>query len=189
MTARRELLTAALLCLVGAGLALFASGQSWATAHAVDSVLTRKSVTGGELTGAATALGWAGLAGLLALFAVGGRVRAGLGVLLALFGVGLVYVSATSTGHEHVLSVAADKSQSIQMAGLVAIDTTAWPIVSVIGGVLLAAGGLLVAIRGARWPGMSSRYERSATKKQVEPDDAVGMWKALDRGEDPTGRE
>lgn len=185
---RRELALAAVLCLAGAGLAVFAGGQSWASVHVVDSVVASRSVTGTELTGAATALGWAGLAGLAALFAVGGRVRAGLGALLALFGVGLVYVSATSTGHEHALSVAADKSQSILMAGPISVDTTGWPVVSLLGGVLLIAAGLLTAVRGARWPGMSSRYERSPERpvERSGAPDSAGMWKALDRGEDPT---
>lgn len=194
---RRELAWAALLCLAGAGLAVFAGGQAWASVHAVDSVVTARSVTGTELSGAATALGWAGLAGVAALFAVGGRARSGLGALLALLGAGLVYLAATATGHEHVVTVAAAKSQSILMAGPVSVDTTGWPIVSVAGGVLLLAAGLLTAVRGARWPGMSSRYTRSPSvpetgnapeagkpKARSEP---AAMWKALDRGEDPTG--
>lgn len=187
---RRELATAALLCLAGAGLAVFAGGQAWASVHAVDSVVTSRSVTGTELAGAATALGWAGLAGVAALFAVSGRVRSGLGALLALLGAGLVYLAATATGHEHVLSVAAAKSQSVLMAGPVSVDTTGWPLVSVAGGVLLVAAGLLTAVRGAGWPGMSSRYSRSATSEAGKPKAEAGsaaMWKALDRGEDPTG--
>jgi uncharacterized membrane protein (TIGR02234 family) len=60
-------------------------------------------------------------------------------------------------------------------------------VVTVAAGLLLAAGGLVTVVRGARWPGMSSRYERGATPRQTVPSDSAGMWKALDRGEDPTG--
>jgi len=185
MNARRELTLAALLCGAGAALTAGAGGRSWATVHAPDTIVAvSKSLTGTELTGAATALGWAGLAGLAALFAVRGVLRAGLGVLLAVFGAGIVYATTTAISRSHVLSVAAGKSQALGLSTHATISTSAWWAVSLVGGVLLVAGGLLTAVRGARWAGMSAKYERGSGP--AAPKDAVGMWKALDRGEDPT---
>jgi len=68
------------------------------------------------------------------------------------------------------------------------LDVNLWWLVSVTGGVVLAVGGILTAARGARWPGMSARYERSAPRKAAE-DDPSALWKSLDRGEDPTAHE
>ncbi len=184
MNARREMTLAVLLCAVGAGLAVTAGGRPWVTVHAPDAIVGSSwSLKGTDLTGAASALGWAGLAGLAALFAVRGAVRAGLGVLLALFGAGIVYF--TASGRSDATSVAAAKHQAVSLASHVTVTTTAWWAVSLVGGALLLLAGLLVAVRGARWAGMSRRYDREAAPR--ETGDAVGMWKALDRGEDPTG--
>jgi uncharacterized membrane protein (TIGR02234 family) len=200
---RRELVTAVLLCAAGAGLSVSAGGREWATVHAQDTLVPlSRSLTGQELTGATTALGWAGLAGLAALFATHGRVRAAVGVLLAVFGAGIGYASVTAISRPHVLETAAGKSQLLGLAGHATVGTTAWWVLSAVGGLLLFAAGGLVAVRGTRWSGMSARYEAAgATRASIKtperppgqasspesgPADPVGMWKSLDRGEDPT---
>jgi uncharacterized membrane protein (TIGR02234 family) len=53
--------------------------------------------------------------------------------------------------------------------------------------------GLLALRYGRLWPGMSGRYERGGAPRPqrrpapVDPDRPEDLWKALDRGEDPTG--
>ncbi|WP_445548819.1 Trp biosynthesis-associated membrane protein [Frankia sp. CiP1_Cm_nod2] len=47
------------------------------------------------------------------------------------------------------------------------------------GGVLLAGGGLLVALRGHTWSALSARYRAPAARP-------VDAWEAIDRGDDPT---
>jgi uncharacterized membrane protein (TIGR02234 family) len=199
---RRELVTAALLCAAGAGLSVSAGGREWAAVHAQDTLVPlQTSLTGQELTGATTALGWAGLAGLAAMFATQGRVRAAVGVLFAVFGAGIGYTSVTAVSRPHVLKTAAGTSQLLGLAAHPTVSTTAWWVLSAIGGVLLLAAGGLVAVRGARWSGMSARYEvAGAPGSSIEtperppgqtspgsgPDDPARMWKSLDRGEDPT---
>jgi uncharacterized membrane protein (TIGR02234 family) len=201
VNARRELTAAAVLCAVGAGTAVLAGGRSWATVRASDAITPlSQHVTGRELTGGAVALGWAGLAGLAALFATRGRVRALVGALLGLFGAGIVYTSVTATGHAHILQVAGDKSALMRLGGEAAVHTAPWWLASAAGGVLLGLGGLLTLVRGARWPGMSARYERTTAGSEgaaVTPDrrsagararadDPSLLWKSLDRGVDPT---
>jgi uncharacterized membrane protein (TIGR02234 family) len=187
--------TAVLLCAAGAGLSVSAGGRQWATVRAQDTLVPlSSSLTGHELTGAATALGWAGLAGLAALFATRGAVRAAVGVLLTVFGAVIAYSSVTAVGHRHVLAAAAGKSQLLGLAGHPVVGTTAWWAVSAAGGLLLLAAGLLATVRGARWPGMSARYDpagaTAASASRVPAGsgsaDPLGMWKSLDRGEDPT---
>ncbi|MEU8804732.1 Trp biosynthesis-associated membrane protein [Spirillospora sp. NPDC048819] len=191
MNPRRERGLTALLCAAGSGLALLAAGRTWVTVRAEDAITPfTRDLTGGDLGGAAGALGLAGLAGLAALFATRGRVRAGVGVLIALFGAGIAYASAAAVQRSNALSAAGDKSALLSLGGDPALDVNLWWIVSVAGGVLLAAGGLVTAVRGAGWPGMSARYERAApSRPAAEDDDPSAMWKTLDRGEDPTAQK
>ncbi len=57
-------------------------------------------------------------------------------------------------------------------------------------GLLLA--GLLALRFGAAWPAMGGRYERDGTPRPrkarttPDPERPEELWKALDRGEDPT---
>ncbi|MFC4051537.1 Trp biosynthesis-associated membrane protein [Actinomadura syzygii] len=192
MTPGRERGIAALLCAAGAGLALLAAGRTWASVKAEHAITPfAQNLGGGDLGGAPGALGWAGLAGLAALFATSGRVRAGVGVLVALFGVGIAYASATAVRRSNVLSAAGDKSALLKLGADPSVDVNLWWTVSLAGGVLLAAAGLVTVLRGARWPRMSARYERAATAPKAsaapaDPADPSSMWKSLDRGEDPT---
>ncbi|MFA1542261.1 TIGR02234 family membrane protein [Actinomadura monticuli] len=189
MTPGRERALAALLCAAGAGLALLAAGRTWAAVKAEDAITPfTQTLTGGDLGGAAGALGWAGLAGLAALFATRGRVRAAVGVLIALFGAGIAYASASAVRRSNVLDAAADKSALIRLGADPALQANLWWLVSVAGGVLLVAAGVLTAVRGGRWPAMSSRYEREGPAAQQRADDPSAMWRSLDRGEDPTAR-
>jgi uncharacterized membrane protein (TIGR02234 family) len=185
---RRELTAAALLCAVGAGAAVVAGGRSWATVQARDTITPMlQAVTGRELAAGAVALGWAGLAGLAALFATRGKIRAAVGGLLALFGAAIAYASATAVGRSHVLEVAADRSALLQQGADAVVRSTGWPAVSLGGGVLLAVAGVVILLRGARWPGMSARYDTAGAERRPEHgDDASALWKSLDRGEDPT---
>ncbi|MER6812149.1 TIGR02234 family membrane protein [Spirillospora sp. NPDC000708] len=202
MTPGRERGLTALLCAAGAGLALLAGGRPWATVKAEDAITPfSQHLTGHDLGGTATALAWAGLAGLAALFATRGRVRSGVGVLIALFGAGVVYGSAAAVQRAHVLSVAGDRSALLKIGAHPALDVNLWWMASVTGGVLLVAGGMVAAARGARWPGMSARYERdgapasrpAAPRKDAASgapeQDPSALWKSLDRGEDPTARD
>ncbi|MDL4821586.1 Trp biosynthesis-associated membrane protein [Actinomadura opuntiae] len=202
MTPGRERGLTALLCAAGAGLALLAGSRTWATVKAEDAITPfSQHLTGHDLGGTATALGWAGLAGLAALFATRGRVRTGVGVLIALFGAGVVYASAAAVQRGHVLSVAGDKSALLKIGAHPSLAVNLWWMASVTGGVLLVAGGLVAAVRGTRWPGMSARYERAgapasrpaarrkAAGSGAPAQDPSALWKSLDRGEDPTAAD
>ncbi|WP_051711740.1 Trp biosynthesis-associated membrane protein [Spirillospora albida] len=191
MTPGRERGLTALLCAAGAGLALLAAGREWARVQASGAITPyAERLTGHDLGGAGAALGWAGLAGLAALFATRGRVRAAVGALLAVFGAGIVYASATSVQRAHVLAAAEEKSSLLKFGAQPVLSVNLWWMASVTGGVLLVVAGLVTLVRGTRWPGMSSRYERDASRSGTAappaPDDPAALWKSLDRGEDPT---
>lgn len=203
MTSRLQYVLALLLDVVGAAGVLLTGTRDWQT------IVTPRSgrflddtlrVTGRTIDAAPTALALVALAGAVAVIATRGVVRRAVGGVIALAGVAIVWRAATamaavSTGRARDL--VRDKHPS-------AASTTAVPHVSVQPGwaavavgcaVLIGAAGVLVAAYGARWTGMSTRYESPAV--QADPDvlartraraDAA-LWTALDRGDDPTDRD
>jgi uncharacterized membrane protein (TIGR02234 family) len=208
VTPGRERGLAALLCAAGAGLALLAAGRPWATVRATDAITPfAQDLTGRDLGTAAGALGWAALAGLAAIFATQGRVRAAVGVLIALFGAGIGYASVVAVQRSAVVDAAGEKSALLRLGGDLNVDVAPWWTVSLAGGLLLVAAGIVTVLRGSRWPGMSARYDRTrapvpagtrtggdAPVRPAEPagpseQDASSLWKSLDRGEDPTATE
>jgi hypothetical protein len=168
VTARRELGLVVLVCAAAAGLALLAAGRTWAvevTVRPPPLGEVRVARTGGGLAPWLPALGWAGLAGAGALLATRAGRRV-VGVLLLLAGAGVVGTA--------ILESTMDGD-----AG------GAWPAVTGLAGLVLAGTGGWAALRGPRWPGLGSRYERPAVPERA-PAQPVDMWRAIDRGEDPT---
>jgi uncharacterized membrane protein (TIGR02234 family) len=189
VTPSRERGLAALLCAAGAGLALLAAGRPWATVRARDAITPfAQDLTGRDLGGAAGALGWAALAALAALFATQGRVRAGVGVLLALFGAGIGYGSVTAVQRSDVLAAAGEKSALLRLGGNLSVQVGPWWAVSLAGGLLLVAAGVVTVLRGARWPGMSARYERAPASASAHAEGAgPGGDRPTDRPESVPG--
>lgn len=188
-SARRELVIAALGCAAGTCLIIVAAGRQWIGVTVVGAgTPISQSLTGRELAGTASAFGWAGLAGLAALAAVRGRARVVVGVLLVVFGAGTGYASMAGIRRSHVLAVVADHSNFTTFLST-DLQTGWWWTVSVAGGVLFAASGLLTIMRGGRWPGMPARYGPAGVGGPAtdpgEPDQSR-LWTSLDRGEDPT---
>ncbi|SCL68735.1 Trp biosynthesis-associated membrane protein [Micromonospora peucetia] len=179
---RRELTYAVLLCVAGAGLALWASTRTWAvelTARPTPLPPVHDARTGAGLLPWLPALALVGLAGGGAVLATRGRARRLLGGLLC----GLGAAVAAGGGYGLVATFDGEVSRH-------------WPALCLLGGVLATAGGLLTALRGRRWPAMGARYERRAAGGEApaardEDGRVTGRhttqaWDALDRGEDPT---
>lgn len=104
---------------------------------------------------AATGLALLALATIPALFAVPPPGRLILGVVVA--GIGL----------------------AAALLGDLGSSAAAWTSV-----IALLAAGVLTAVRGTRWPGLTRRYgDAAGAESGGEP---VDLWRALDRGEDPT---
>ncbi|MEU6475732.1 TIGR02234 family membrane protein [Streptomyces sp. NPDC047017] len=192
--AGRRSLAVALLCgALGAAVALLASRQRWAEGTATVAggafPLTAK---GSEVTGVPAALAIVGLAALVAVFAVRRSGRLLVAALLALSGAGTVAAALTGARDGGALDEKAAQASGDTAATAASLSHTGWPYVAVAGGVLLLLAGLLALRYGRSWPAMSGRYERSGAPrprapKPVDPDRPEDLWKALDRGEDPTG--
>lgn len=193
MTSRRELQVAVLLCLLGAGLVLFAAGRPWVqytdlAPLTIDAV--RTSVRGSHIVPGAQALGYVGLAGVVALAATRGVGRLLVGVLVLASGIGVVAL----VGHALADGILV---RGLEAAGFSCVPschgfrearrTGSWAVAAaLLGGVLLALSGLLVAVRGRRWASLSASYELPAAGAPKAPATDKGVWDALDRGEDPT---
>jgi MFS family permease len=170
---RREYAVGLALCLAGAVILLIAAGRPWTTLVVeVAPELPRSTVvqTGRDLAPLGAAGGAAGLAAVAGVVATRGRLRRAVGVLAAAFG---------------LAAAVAPRGQATVAGRIVAAETSLWPLVGVAGGVLLLAGGVLVAVRGHRWAAMCRRYDAPAGPRGPAGDPGE-LWEAIDRGDDPT---
>jgi uncharacterized membrane protein (TIGR02234 family) len=178
---------------LGAAVALLATRQEWsegtATVAGGDFPLTAK---GSDVTGVPASLAIVGLAALVAVFAVRKAGRMLVAALLTLSGAGIVAAALLGASDSAALDEQAARASGDTSATVHALSHTAWPYVAVAGGALILLAGLLALWYGRSWPAMSGRYERDGAprvrrKAVVDPDRPEDIWKALDRGEDPTG--
>ncbi|MEV7384998.1 TIGR02234 family membrane protein [Streptomyces sp. NPDC091215] len=192
---RRSLAIALLFGALGAAVALLASRQRWAAGTATVAggafPLTAK---GSDVTGVPAALAIVGLAALVAVFAVRKAGRFLVSGLLALSGAGIAAAALLGASDGSALDEKAATASGDTSATVDALTHTGWPYVAAAGGVLILVAGLLALRYGRLWPAMSGRYERGTgtprprrAPKPVDPDRPEDIWKALDRGEDPTG--
>ncbi|WP_240434585.1 TIGR02234 family membrane protein [Streptomyces sp. YIM 130001] len=179
---------------LGAAVVLLASRQTWSEGEASTAGgALHQIVKGSDVTGAPAALAVVGLAALVAVFAVRRSGRVLVSVLLALSGLGTVVAALGGAGDDGALDEKAATATGDAAAGIASVTHTAWPYAAVAGGALLLLAGLLALRFGSRWPAMSGKYERDGTPRPrkapapVDPDRPEDLWKALDRGEDPTG--
>lgn len=191
---RRSLAAGLLLGAAGATVVLLASGQTWAEGEAaVGGGALPLSADGQEVTGLPAALAVVGLAALVAVFAVRGAGRLVVAGLLALSGLGAALSAFSGASDRSALDGQAAQTTGNTSATVEALGHTAWPYVTAAGGLLILLAGLLALRYGGRWPAMSGRYERDGTPRPrraartaPDPDRPEELWKALDRGEDPT---
>ncbi|MEU6685007.1 TIGR02234 family membrane protein [Streptomyces sp. NPDC046832] len=191
---RLSLAVALLSGALGAAVALLATRQQWSQGTATVAggafPLTAK---GSDVTGVPAALAIVGLAALVAVFAVRRAGRLVVAALLALSGAGIVVAALLGASDSAALDEQAAQASGDTSASVDALSHTVWPYIAVVGGVLILLAGLLALRFGRLWPGMSGRYERSGAPQPrrrapaVDPDRPEDLWKALDRGEDPTG--
>ena len=185
---------ALLLDLLGGGGALLVSTRHWQTvttprpAPLHDDVLR---LSGRTVDAAPTALALVALAGVVAVLATRGVARRVVGAVLAAAGVGLIWravASASAVSVRHARTLVSERHPTVDVARAVPhVEThAAWPVLTLVCGVLVAAAGVLVAWRGHRWQVMSARYEAAPRPAADPAKPAATLWTALDRGEDPT---
>ena len=192
MSSRRELTSAVVGAALAGALALSSASQRWA-----DVTAERRAplppvpgtLSGSEAAPLVPAAGLVLLAAAVAFFAVRGTGRAVVGLLTAMAGGALVWSAARV-----LAGGVADAAEDLPgVAGSsvteVVVDLSpAWPLLTLVAGLIAVAAGLLATVRGRSWPGMGRRYERTtgAAPARTDEDRAQEAWKALDRGDDPT---
>jgi uncharacterized membrane protein (TIGR02234 family) len=151
------------------------------------------AAAGRDLAPLVPVLALVGLAGALALLLVTRWARVGAAGLVGLCGVGVGAATASRLGDLVALGgpLAARGSPGVLVAG--SATATAWPWVALAGGAVLVAAGVFGGLGAHRWPGLSRRYERPATRREEAGPardggviDTVAAWDALDAGDDPT---
>ncbi|MFJ8211767.1 TIGR02234 family membrane protein [Streptomyces sp. NPDC096033] len=190
---RRTVAVALLLGALGATVVLLASGRVWARGSAaVGGGSLPLTADGRAVTGLPAALAIVGLAALVAVFAVRGRGRLLVSALLALSGLGAALSAVAAADDRRALDERAAVATADTAARVVELSHTAWPYITAAGAALILLAGLLALRFGRSWPAMGGRYERDGSPRRrtaaaVDPDRPEDLWKALDRGEDPTG--
>ncbi|MER6616145.1 TIGR02234 family membrane protein [Streptomyces xantholiticus] len=191
-SSRRSLAAALFLGAVGATVVLLAAGRIWAEGTAsVGGGSVSLDASGSDVTGVPTALAVVGLAALVAVFAVRRAGRLLVAALLSLSGAGAATAALLGASDTGALDEKAARTTGDAAATVEALSHTIWPYVTAAGGVLILLAGLLALRYGRAWPSMSGRYERDGSprarnERPVDPDRPEDLWKALDRGEDPT---
>ncbi|MGW5848588.1 TIGR02234 family membrane protein [Streptomyces sp. NPDC055254] len=189
---RRSVAVALLLGTLGATVVLLASGRTWARGTAaVGGGSLPLTADGRAVTGLPAALAIVGLAALVAVFAVRGRGRLLVSGLLALSGLGAGLAAVLGADGRSALDAEAARTTADTAARVAGLTQTAWPHVTAAGAALILIAGLLALRFGRGWPSMGGRYERDGSPRPrrpaaVDPDRPEDLWKALDRGEDPT---
>ncbi|MEU6662890.1 TIGR02234 family membrane protein [Streptomyces sp. NPDC046821] len=189
---RRSLAAALLLGALGAAVALLSSRQEWASGAAtVPGGSFPLTATGSDVTGVPAALAIVGLAALVAVFAVRRAGRTLVAGLLTLSGAGAVVAAVLGATDSAALDEKAAQVSGNTAATIGGLGHTIWPYVGAAGGAFILLAGLLALRFGSAWPSMGGRYERNGTPRPrkarpVDPERPEELWKALDRGEDPT---
>ncbi|MFF9342069.1 MULTISPECIES: TIGR02234 family membrane protein [unclassified Streptomyces] len=190
---RRSLALALLLGALGATVVLLSAGQIWAEGTAsVAGGTVAVEADGGTVTGVPTALAIVGLAALVAVFAVRRAGRTLVAGLLALSGAGAALAAFLGASDSAALDAEAARISGDTAAAVAGLTHTAWPYVAAAGALLILLAGLFALRYGKSWPAMGGRYERSGAPRPArrpaagDPDRPEDLWKALDRGEDPT---
>lgn len=170
--------------LVAGGAAWLAAGREWARVTLTTEGLPPDTVvvTGREALPLVAALAVVVVTSALAVLATRGVVRRVVGAVVVIVASIAAVVCLTGAGAtDEALRRAVEESPAFTGA-VPDADAGPWRLLTAIPFLLAAALGVVVVVVGARWPGMSGRYEAPAARR-AESDDP---WTALDEGRDPT---
>jgi hypothetical protein len=166
-------------CLLSGSLVLIAGGRAWARVTYPPGV---RDATGTELVGSVAPWGLVALAGVVAIAATRRWGRVPVGVALAASGVAVAAIAVNGVRDLPGRIVEIRRIGGTQVQAGWAVHPTFWPYVLAGAGLLLAATGAVVTVRGPRWAALGARYDVPADRPRTDAD----VWAAQDRGEDPT---
>jgi uncharacterized membrane protein (TIGR02234 family) len=192
MEPRREYTAAVVAALAGGGLALVVAQPAWVHVRAVGAaaggVVLAVDVPGSEAAALVVPLSLVAMAGAFGVLATRGTARVAVGALVALAGTGVAVDALRVLAGPRAAVAGALAHRSVDPQAVAAATYSCswwWPLLAVLGGVLVATAGAGTAVRARRWPAMGARYD-APRAAAARPGD---VWAALDRGEDPTAAE
>ena len=191
---RRARMTSVLAVLLAGAISLISSTQTWLTVTLVDAHDEPFGVAGSAVLPLLVPMSLTALALGAVLAMIGRYIAMGLGVIAAGIGVFMLTQVLPIAIAPSSASVEASVSQATGIAGhdsvarlIESLVPSAWPIVSVIGWVLLILAGVFVVVTARTWRASGRRYSTEApTHHAAGPLDAVDSWDELTRGDDPT---
>lgn len=177
--------------LVGTAASALLAGTTrttWIEASAPDltGTLQQVSVVGADAAPAVLALALVAIAASLTtalsstwLRFLTGPVLLATGLGAALAALGVVRTPEAAAGSEIAATTGV-------LGSAVTAEVTAWPLLSLVPALVVAATGILVLVAGRGWRA-GSRYRRAAVAAPADPSqDPAATWDALTRGEDPS---
>lgn len=187
MTGRRAKLRLLLGSLVASGIVFTAWTQQWFSVElpGTATITADGSVAAPALT--TLALAQVALVGALAI--AGPLFRFVLGAIQFLLAATVVLEAAVALGSplaasESAIATATGEAGARHPDAVVAM--TAWPVVALVGGVLLALLAIAVLVTARTWPGSSRKYSAVRVEPVDGPRSSIDDWDALSRGDDPT---
>ncbi|MBD1541496.1 Trp biosynthesis-associated membrane protein [Arthrobacter sp. IA7] len=184
------------LLIAALALAVFGTTtQTWLTVHLDPQQLGQAAgsegglqVQGSKAATTVTALALVALAGGLAASIAGRIARWVTTAIIVLAAVGIIAAAATVLADPLAAAQGSIAAATGVSGGSADVSVSAFPVLAVIAGSLLAAGGLLVVPAGRYWKSRT-KYDAAAAgpaADQSGPVDEIDSWDRLSRGDDPT---
>lgn len=187
--------------ILAGGAGFFAASRAWSsvTVRTAGLPTDRVSVDGSQALPIVGAMALVVMAGSVAVLATAGRVRTVVGLVVAASGaVSLAFnVSGAASLRDAMVqrvasspAMAGDRAAQLRVAEQA--DGSAWRWVALAAAVVGFAVGAAVVAYGRRWPVMGRRYEAPGADRETAAPGSGGetsdadLWRALDRGDDPT---
>lgn len=179
-----------LALVIGGLLAFVAAAQPWWTATPAGAEGLRVDFSGAESTGGlAQVLASVVAAGTLLTLVLRSRGRRVLGVALGLVGLGMLVTGVLRTSPTP--AAVAARVQLVTLGDEASLRAGSWPFAYAVAGFLVALGAGLLVARAHTWQRRPDRFRRSPVSAaqasaNLEAEDPVTLWQALDAGVDPT---
>lgn len=168
-----------------------ATRTTWIHASSPDltGTVQQVEVMGSEAAPAVLALSLAAIAASLATSLSSAWLRFLTGPVLVVTGVGAAVAAVSAAQSPQEAAGSAVASTTGVLGAAVQAEATAWPLLTLIPALAVAAIGVLVLVVGRHWP-TGSRYRSAALAAPVRhgdpAEDPAAAWDALTRGEDPS---
>lgn len=196
VAARARLLAVVAIVATGA-LGIIASTQIWLFVTLSQTPGDPLAVPGASAVPVLAPLSLAALALGAALSIVGLVLRYVFGVLAVAIGGTLVWLTWNLLTAHPTSAIAAAVTEATGITGqdavadlVAATSATAWPILTLVGWIVLVAAGLFVLATARGWRRSGRKYETDAAAAAPAADsaplDAISSWDDLSRGQDPT---